>query len=159
MAYEIEHKFLLKNQDWKKVAGEKKLYKQAYISTHSGTTVRVRIVGESAYLTLKGQLSGERGISRTEFEYEIPLEDAKVMITDYVDSPVVEKFRYLITYVGKVWEVDEFTGDNAGLVVAEIELESEDEKFALPDWIGDCVSSDRRYSNASLARSPFSSWE
>jgi len=156
---EIEHKFLLKNEDWKKIAGEKKLYQQAYISTHSGTTIRVRIVGEIAYLTLKGQLSGERGISRSEFEYQIPLADAQVMLAEYVDSPIVEKYRYLIPYAGKVWELDEFIGDNAGLVIAEIELKSEDEEFETPAWIGDCVSSDRKYTNASLANNPYRSWK
>jgi len=156
---EIEHKFLLKNEDWKKVAGEKSLYQQAYISTHSGTTVRVRIVGDIAYLTLKGNPSGERGISRSEFEYEIPVADARVMIAEYVDSPIVEKYRYLIPYAGNTWEVDEFVGSNAGLVVAEIELESEDEEFETPDWIGECVSDNRKYTNASLANSPYTTWE
>lgn len=156
---EIEHKFLLKNQDWKKLAKEKKLYRQAYISTKSGTTVRVRIVGHTAYLTLKGMPSGATSISRSEFEYEIPIADAQTMMAEYVDSPIVEKYRHLIPFAGKLWEVDEFLGNNTGLAVAEIELKSEDEEFLIPNWIGECVSDDHRYTNASLAYVPFNTWE
>lgn len=160
MAFEIEHKFLLKNDNWRKLDVEKKLYQQAYVSTNSGTTVRVRIVGDDvAYLTLKGKRSGKLGISRTEFEYEIPVADAQLMIDEYVDSAVVKKYRYLIPYAGKVWELDEFLGDNAGLIVVEIELESEDEAFEKPEWVGECVSDDRRYGNAHLSRKPFNTWD
>ena len=156
---EIEHKFLLKNEGWRDSASEGVRYRQGYITTESGTTVRVRIAGQAGFLTLKGELSGEAGISRSEFEYEIPLTDAEAMMEEYVDSPVIDKLRYLITHGGKVWEIDEFSGDNTGLIVAEVELKSENELFELPSWAGDCVSDERRYTNSSLAKFPFKNWE
>ena len=155
---EIEHKFLLKNDDWKATASEGIRYQQGYISTTSGTAVRVRIAGEKGYLTLKGPSGGEAGISRTELEYEIPLAEAQAMINEFVDSPLIDKLRYLVTHEGKTWEIDIFSGDNIGLEVAEIELTSEDEKFSLPTWAGECVSTDPRYSNYSLAKMPFKNW-
>ena len=155
---EIEHKFLLKNDDWKASASDGIRYQQGYIATHSETTVRVRIAGDKGYLTLKGPSSGEENISRTELEYEIPLYDARTMINELVDSPIIDKHRHLVIHAGKTWEIDVFSGDNAGLVIAEIELSSEHEEFEIPGWVGQCVSTDSRYSNYSLARVPFKDW-
>ncbi|MGJ8657060.1 MAG: CYTH domain-containing protein [Akkermansiaceae bacterium] len=155
---EIEHKFLIKNDGWKEFASAGVRYRQGYIDTVNGTTVRVRIAGDKGYLTLKGQFGGESGISRNEFEYEIPLVEAEAMIVEFVDSPLIDKYRYLVTHHGKTWEIDIFAGDNAGLEVAEIELTSECEKFDLPGWVGECVSDDERYANGYLARTPFKDW-
>jgi adenylate cyclase len=155
---EIEHKFLLKNDDWKATASEGIRYQQGYISTTNHTAVRIRIAGDKGYLTLKGPRGGKKGISCAEFEYEIPVTDAESIIVELVDSPVIDKIRYLVTHQGKTWEVDIFSGDNAGLEVAEIELNSEYEQFELPSWVGLCVSEDSRYSNYSLAQVPFKDW-
>ncbi|MEZ7956065.1 MAG: CYTH domain-containing protein [Rubritalea sp.] len=155
---EIEHKFILKNDGWKATASEGIRYQQGYISTTNGTAVRVRIAGDKSYLTLKGPRGGEEGISCTEFEYEIPLNDARAMIAALVDSPLIDKLRYLVIHQGKTWEIDIFSGDNAGLEVAEIELSSEHEKFEIPSWAGSCVSQDHRYCNYSLAQVPFKDW-
>lgn len=156
---EIEHKYLLKNDEWKQYASDGERYQQAYISTKGDTTVRVRIAGTRAFLTLKGPREGKRGISRTEMEYEIPLGDGISMMKEFVDSPVIEKLRHIAVYKGKTWEIDEFFGDNNGLVVAEIELQSEDEAFELPPWVGECVSNDRRYGNSQLAKNPYKFWD
>jgi len=155
---EIEHKFLIKNDGWKKSAGEGVLYRQGYIKTQSMTAVRVRIADEKGFLTLKGRVSGEKGISRSEFEYEIPLAEANEMMENLVDSTIIEKLRYLVEHDGHTWEIDIFSGDNAGLEVAEIELKSENEEFALPDWLGECVSHDSRYFNSSLTEKPYEEW-
>jgi len=155
---EIEHKFLIKNDDWKATASEGVRYQQGYIATTNDTTVRVRIAGDKGYLTLKGPRGGEEGISCTEFEYEIPLADAESMIEELVDSPLIDKHRYLVIHQGKTWEIDIFSGDNAGLAVAEIELTSEHEGFEIPSWAGACVSEDSRYGNYSLAKVPFKDW-
>lgn len=155
---EIEHKFLLKNDDWQATASEGIRYQQGYISTHGDTAVRVRIAGDKGYLTLKGSSGGEAGISRTELEYEIPLTEAQTMIEEFVDSPLIDKHRYLVTHEGKTWEIDIFSGDNAGLEIAEIELTSENETFSIPPWAGECVSTDPRYSNYSLVKVPFKDW-
>lgn len=155
---EIEHKFLIKNDGWRISASEGTRFQQGYISTVSGTAVRVRIAGDKGFLTLKGASRGAAGISRTELEYEVPLAEAQAMIDEFVDTPVVDKLRYLVNYEGKAWEIDIFSGDNDGLAIAEIELESADEVFAIPEWVGTCVSSDPRYSNYSLATSPYKDW-
>ena len=155
---EIEHKFLLKNDDWRALASEGVRYRQGYIDTVNGTTVRVRIAGDQGYLTLKGKRGGEAGITCSEFEYEIPLADAEGMIDEFLDTPLIDKHRYLVEYGGKTWEVDVFAGDTEGLVVAEIELASEDEEFDLPSWVGECVSGDYRYANGSLAKLAFKDW-
>ncbi len=156
---EIEHKYLLKNEEWREIASDGVRYQQAYISTHrGGPTIRVRIAGSRGFITLKGPRGGGQGISRTEMEYEVPLGDAITMMKEFVDSPTIDKIRHIAVYKGKTWEIDEFFGDNAGLCIAEIELSSEDEEFDLPPWIGECVSLDRRYRNSKLARDPFKDW-
>ncbi len=155
MGTEIERKFLLIGDAWRENA-RGTLLRQGYISTQPGRTVRVRTANNQGYLTLKGKTTG---ITRCEFEYPIPLDDANMLLDQLCEQPILEKIRYLIDYKGFTWEVDEFLGDNAGLLIAEIELEAEDQSFAKPEWIGEEVSGDRRYFNSSLSRYPFLRWE
>jgi adenylate cyclase len=155
MGREIERKFLVTGNDWRRQAVGME-YRQGYLCADGDRTVRVRIAGEKAFVTIKGKSSG---ISRMEFEYAIPVEDAKVLLAELCEQPIIEKIRYKIDYQGFVWEVDEFLGDNAGLLVAEIELAEEEQAFEKPPWVGAEVSADRRYSNAGLVRYPFSRWE
>ncbi|EDY18472.1 adenylate cyclase [Chthoniobacter flavus Ellin428] len=153
MPREIERKFLLKSDAWRgRVTGV--TYRQGYLSTVPERTVRVRIAGDHAYLTVKGITTRH---SRSEFEYPVPVADAEQMLA-LCEGPLVEKARYEIPHAGKTWQVDEYHGDNRGLILAEIELTSEDEKFELPEWIGDEVSGDARYYNSNLARNPFAAW-
>jgi adenylate cyclase len=128
--------------------------RQGYLNRDKARTVRVRIAGEEAFLTVKGISNGAR---RAEFEYPIPLWDARELLI-LCEQPLVEKYRRKILHEGFEWEVDEFVGENAGLVVAEIELPAEDAVFALPDWVGAEVTEDARYFNSSLSKAPFSSW-
>jgi adenylate cyclase len=155
MGTEIERKFLLTSDEWREL-GDGIEYRQGYLLSQQRRTVRVRIAGDKAFLTIKGPASG---ISRMEFEYLIPVEDATVMLAELCDQPIIEKKRHRIPYQGFVWEVDEFFGENAGLLVAEIELASEGQEFVKPPWIGEEVSADGRYSNASLVTHPFSAWK
>ncbi len=154
MNIEIERKFLMRNETWRDAGSVGVLYKQAYLNEKGDNTVRVRIEGDKGKLTIKSKATN---ISRMEFEYDIPMEDAENMFK-IAKTATVEKLRHKIMFEGKCWEVDEFLGDNAGLVVAEIELKSEDEPFAKPSWIGEEVSGDKRYTNANLARKPFKEW-
>ena len=155
MAIEIERKFLVKDDSWK-AGREGKRYSQGYLSRARGRTVRVRRVEEKGWFTVKGP--GD-GISRPEFEYEIPLSDARQMLENLCIQPLIEKIRYLVPHGGMVWEVDEFLGENLGLVVAEIELAAADQPFDPPPWLGKEVSGDPRYYNSCLSREPFSSWK
>ena len=154
MAREIEHKFLVISDTWKEHASEGIAYAQSYLS-EGVNTVRVRIAGDKGILTLKGQ---SQGISRLEYEYEIPIQEAKEMMANLSLSEIVEKTRYLCCHAGKQWEVDVFHGANDGLVIAEIELEHENEAFDIPEWAGECVSLDSKYANACLAVRPYSTW-
>lgn len=154
MSTEIERKFLVKSEDWRTLATGK-LYRQGYLSTKKGCTVRVRLVGNQGYLTIKGST---QGISRAEYEYPIPAEDAQEMLENLCDRPLIEKNRYKIELAGLIWEVDEFAGENQGLIVAEVELTNENQIIELPDWIGQEVSDDPRYFNANLTQHPFSKW-
>lgn len=154
MGIEIERKFLVEGDAWTAVAGEGVLCRQGYLDSGKGTTVRVRIMGTHAYLTIKGATSG---ITRSEFEYEIPVPDAEELLALCGDA-VVEKERYFIDHAGMTWELDVFSGANDGLIMAEIELESENQLFELPDWAGAEVSADPRYRNGYLARHPFRDW-
>ena len=154
MAVEIERKFLLKNDDWRELSTGK-TYRQGYLSTDKNRTVRVRTAGETGYLTIKGL---SVGASRSEFEYEIPLADANAMLDNLCVAPLIEKKRYEIISDGLVWEVDEFEGDNKGLVIAEVELETEDQDFSKPHWVGDQVTGDPRYYNVNLIARPFTTW-
>ena len=155
MAKEIERKFLVKGDAWRSLA-EGVSYRQGYLNSQKERTVRIRTVGEKAYLTVKGPT---RGVTRTEFEYEIPYEDCLAMLEELAEKPIIEKKRYRIPAGSYVWEVDEFFGVNEGLPFAEIELPSEDAVFEKPDWIGEEVSGDPRYFNSSLVANPYSVWK
>ncbi|MBI4781378.1 MAG: CYTH domain-containing protein [Oscillatoriophycideae cyanobacterium NC_groundwater_1537_Pr4_S-0.65um_50_18] len=154
MAIEIERKFLVKDQSWRTLATGT-VYRQGYIMSGANGTVRVRLVGDCGYLTIK---SASQGISRSEFEYVIPAADALELLETLCDRPLIEKMRYKIPYGDLLWEVDEFMGENQGLVVAEVELTSPDQSVSLPEWIGPEVSGDHRYFNSSLVKFPFSKW-
>lgn len=154
MAKEIERKFLI-NRNQLGFLENGTSIKQGYISTQDKTSVRVRISGEKAYLTLKGETMG---VTRSEFEYEIPVIDAEQIITELCGGRVVQKTRYLVTHCNHTWEVDIFHGDNDGLVIAEIELESEEERFEIPDWVTSEVSGEPKYYNSSLLDNPFKNW-
>ena len=152
MATEIERKFLVEGTSWRQSTGVR--LTQGYLNRDKRRTVRVRIAGSQAFLTVKGV---SQGATRAEFEYEIPVDDAEQMLK-LSDGPVVEKHRHVIVHDGFEWEVDEFLGDNAGLVVAEIELTSEDQTFSRPAWLGREVTHDSRYYNSSLAAHPYKQW-
>lgn len=153
MGMEIERKFLLSNDDWRPL-GIPVHYAQGYLVADGERTVRVRVAGTSAFLTIKGK---SQGFSRSEFEYEIPVDEALEML-QLCAIPVIEKYRTKILFEGKIWEIDEFEGENKGLIMAEIELKSEDETFVVPPWIGQEVTGDIRYFNSNLAKNPFKNW-
>jgi len=155
MGVEIERKFLLANDGWRGL-GQPTLMRQGYLCADPERTVRVRIEGERAVITIKSKATGA---SRGEWEYAIPVPDAAELLDGLCEQPLVEKIRHRIPHAGHVWEVDEFLGLNAGLVVAEIELGAEDEAFARPDWIGREVTGEKRYYNSSLIRHPYSLWK
>ena len=155
MGKEIERKYLVKGDEWKKLA-KGTSYKQGYLSTVKERTVRVRTIDDKGFLTIKGITVG---VSRTEYEYNIPVAEADDMLTNLCEQPLIEKNRYKIPLNGLTWEVDEFFGENDGLIVAEVELESEDQKIELPSWIGDEVSGDPRYFNSNLTKHPFKNWK
>lgn len=154
MPLEIERKFLVIGDGWKQTA-EGVFFCQGYLNRDKERTVRVRIAGEKAFLTIKGL---SRGMARPEFEYEIPLDHAGEMLK-ICDGPLIEKIRYSLNHKGCIWEIDEFLGENNGLVIAEIELESEEQDFVIPDWVGAEVTDDARYFNSNLAFSPFARWD
>ena len=153
MAKEIERKFIVDTSLWETGGVEKKI-KQAYLTIHPERVIRVRTANEKAFLTIKGKVSG---ISRSEFEYEIPFDDAMELF-ELCESKSVEKTRWVQEVNGKIWEIDVFEGDNEGLVVAEIELESEQEEFQKPVWALNEVSTDERYYNFYLSNHPFKTW-
>ncbi len=152
MAIEIERKFLVTGDAWR--SSSPTYYSQGYLNSEKTRTVRVRIAGAQAFLTVKGL---SKGASRAEFEYPIPVEDARQLL-ELCEQPLIEKYRHEIFYAGFLWEVDEFLGENFGLVVAEIELPDEGAEFARPDWLGNEVTGDSRYFNSSLVQKPFSLW-
>ena len=154
MGKEIERKFLVLGNAWKTL-GTATCMRQGYLSTDPERVVRVRIEGKAATLTIKGR---SVGATRGEWEYTIPLTDAEEMLTQLCLRPLVEKTRYRVVYDQMMWEVDEFSGENTGLVVAEIELTDENQAFVKPQWVGDEVTDDLRYYNANLLRHPYSSW-
>jgi adenylate cyclase len=153
MAWEIERKFLVKNDSWRSGAERAVKMVQGYIAGGAGApTVRVRIAGDRGILTIKGKAAG---LIRSEFEYDIPLADARFMLEHLCGVRIVEKTRF---YCGR-WEIDEYAGLNAGLLTAEIELASPDEVFDLPEWLGKEVSDDPAYTNSSLSKRPYTTWE
>jgi CYTH domain-containing protein len=154
MAVEIERKYLTSSEEWRG-RDEGLDYRQGYLSTTKERTVRVRTIGDQGYLTIKGLTIGA---TRAEYEYEIPVADAHEMLDELCLRPLVEKRRYRIPHGGLIWELDEFLGENVGLILAEVELESEDQQFELPPWIGEDVTGDPRYFNANLVEHPYSAW-
>ncbi|MFA6957013.1 MAG: CYTH domain-containing protein [Thermoanaerobaculia bacterium] len=154
MGKEIERKFLVRVDAWKP-QGEGIHFKQGYLNSQKERVVRVRIEGTKAKLTIKGVTTG---VTRSEFEYVIPVDDAAILLDQLCEKPLIDKHRHVELHGGKNWEIDVFHGDNEGLVVAEIELASEDEKLELPSWAGPEVSSDPRYFNSNLLKNPYSTW-
>ena len=154
MAKEIERKFLIVGDAWRKLA-KGTSYRQGYLSTVKERTVRVRTIDDKGFLTVKGITVGA---TRAEYEYEISAAEANEMLDDLCEKPIIEKKRYKIPKDGFVWEIDEFGGVNNGLIVAEIELKDENQEFGKPDWVGDEVTGDPRYFNSNLIAQPFSIW-
>jgi adenylate cyclase len=154
MSIEIEKKFLVKDKTYKQLATGVH-YRQGYLNRDKERTVRVRIAGDDAFLTIKGIT---RGIERLEFEYPISLTEANEMIDLLCEKPVIEKYRYSFYSNGHEWEVDEFLGENEGLVIAEVELDTTDELVDLPEWIGEEVTGNARYYNSMLSVEPFRLW-
>lgn len=154
MPLEIERKFLVKGEDWR-AAGTGTPYRQGYLSTVPERSVRVRLVRDKGYLTIKGVTVGA---TRAEYEYEIPAVEASEMLDKLCERPLIEKTRYRLQHQGLTWEIDEFSGDNAGLIIAEVELDDEGQTVILPDWVGQEVTGDRRYYNASLIAEPYTGW-
>jgi adenylate cyclase len=163
MSKEIERKYLVNKVAWQECKTELPntrqalgiKYCQGYLPTKDETTVRLRIIGDDGYLTIKSKTVG---ITRSEFEYSIPVEDAQEMLDTLCLKPLIEKIRYKINHGDLVWEVDEFLGDNAGLIIAEVELENEQQQVELPTWIEREVN-DQKYFNSSLAKYPYSQWQ
>jgi len=154
MGVEIERKFLVQGDTWRSgLCGA--LYRQGYLFIDERFSVRVRIAGDKAFLTIKAD---KYGIRRTEYEYAIPVADAEEMLHSLCRKPIIEKHRYTLEYQGVVWEIDEFGGENRGLVVAEVELSSEEQALSLPPWVSQEVSEDPRYLNVNLSRRPYSTW-
>ncbi|HOB62144.1 MAG TPA: CYTH domain-containing protein [Candidatus Competibacteraceae bacterium] len=155
MATEIEHKFLLQDERWRQQVERSVRMRQGYLLSDSHCSVRVRVADERGFLNIK---SGTLGIQRSEYEYPIPLAEAEEILDTLCEKPLLEKTRHYVRFGAHLWEIDEFAGDNAGLIVAEVELSRVDEPFARPDWLGEEVSHDIRYYNSQLARHPFSTW-
>ena len=155
MGVEIERKFLVVDDTWRAAASPGMRYRQGYLSTDPNSSVRVRVSGDRAWLNIK---SATVGVTRLEYEYEIPSADAHAILEELCVKPLIEKTRFIVEHDGRTWEVDVFEGDNAGLVVAEIELQAADEAFNLPAWTGEDVSEDARYYNQRLVDHPYSSW-
>lgn len=155
MSLEIERKYLVKSNDYQSIGKPVHIH-QGFLSTDKDRVVRIRIKGDEAFLTIKGV---SKGIARAEFEYPVPVADAEYMLENLCLKPTIEKYRYKIDVEGFIWEVDEFLGDNEGLVVAEIELEHAEQKFPKPGWVGEEVTADKRYYNANLVKNPYKNWK
>jgi CYTH domain-containing protein len=154
MGKEIERKFLVKGNSWRALAPGTK-YRQGYLNRAKERVVRVRTIDDKGYLTIKGITLGA---TRVEYEYEIPVAEAEAMLDELCEKPLIEKNRYKIDYEKLIWEVDEFFGENEGLIVAEVELESEDQDYKKPGWIGDEVTGDPKYFNSNLIIKPYLKW-
>ena len=154
MGKEIERKYLIKDDTWRKDASGT-TYRQGYLSTVKERTVRVRTIDDKGFLTIKGITIGA---TRREYEYEIPTADANEMLDELCEKPIIEKTRFKISHAGLTWEIDEFSGVNQGLIVAEVELESEDQNIDFPPWVVEEVSGDPRYFNSNLIANPFANW-
>lgn len=155
MGIEIERKFLVIGDDWRQHVARREFFRQGYLANEGGCSVRVRIAGQRAWINLKGRVQGAR---RLEFEYEIPAGEAAEILDQLSHEGSLEKYRHWINVGSHEWEVDEFLGANAGLIVAELELDDENETFERPLWLGAEVTDDVRYYNSSLARTPWLTW-
>ena len=155
MGQEIERKFLVQGDAWRAL-GSGTRYRQGYLSTVKERTVRVRTIDDQGFLTIKGVTVGAR---RAEYEYPIPVQDANELLDELCERPLIEKTRYKIQHAGLTWEVDEFAGENQGLIVAEVELSDEAQALQLPDWVGAEVTADPRYYNANLIAQPYGTWK
>lgn len=155
MAQEIERKFLTRSEAWRAQVASSQRMSQGYLQRGEDTAIRVRIAGERAWLNIKKNIDG---VHRLEYEYAIPLDDAHELLEQVAQRPIIDKTRHLVHIGPHTWEIDEFHADNAGLVVAEIELDHADEAFDRPDWLGTEVSTDRRYFNSSLSERPYNTW-
>jgi len=155
MAIEIEHKFLIANDDWRHDADDGIHIIQGYMGSNEKSSVRIRVNGDSANLNIKSKTIGAQ---RSEYEYAIPLDDANEILTALCDRPYIEKIRYHVVFQGHEWEIDVFAGENEGLIVAELELANADDSFPLPAWIGAEVTDDARYYNSRLVTHPYKSW-
>ncbi len=156
MATEIERKFLIANDEWQLHIARKADMRQGYLAGSEQASIRVRIAGDRAYLNIK---SATLGVTRKEYEYGIPMDDAKELLNTLCNGPIIEKTRFYVQEGRHTWEIDVFRGDNVGLVVAEIELKTEDEEFEKPNWAGEEVSHDTRYYNSCLVKHPYKDWE
>ena len=157
MSIEIERKFLVKNDDFKNQSFQKKIIKQGYLNSDKNRTVRIRISDKKAFITIKGK-SNDSGTTRFEWEKEIKLKEAENLLS-LCEPSIIEKTRYLVKIQNHVFEVDEFYGDNKGLIIAEVELNSETEKFKKPNWLGKEVTGDIKYYNSSISKQPFKNWK
>jgi CYTH domain-containing protein len=157
MSLEIERKFLVKNNDFKKVAFQQKILQQGYLNSDKHRTVRIRIADNQGFITVKG-VSNTSGTTRFEWEKEIDVQEAKQLLA-LCEPNIIEKKRFLVKIGIHIFEIDEFFGANKGLLIAEIELSSENEKFEKPSWLGEEVTGNPMYYNASLSKLPFSSWK
>ena len=155
MAREIERKFLVTADTWKSAVTRSIDYRQGYLASDEQCSIRVRVSDRHAHLNIK---SATLGVERLEYEYEIPLQDAHEMLDRLAVGPLIEKTRHYVDFGRHTWEVDVFAGDNAGLVVAEIELADADEVFDRPGWVGEEVSHDPRYYNVCLVQNPYKNW-
>jgi adenylate cyclase len=155
MATEIEHKFLIRDDRWRQQVERSVRMRQGYLTSDARCSVRVRVAGGQGFLNIK---SGTLGIQRSEYEYPIPLAEAEEILDTLCEQPLLEKTRHFVRVGAHLWEIDEFAGANAGLIVAEVELSRPDEPFERPDWAGEDVSHDIRYYNSQLARHPYATW-
>lgn len=155
MGEEIERKFLVKSDEWRCAARSQRIL-QGYLKRSKNCVIRARLAGEKGFLTIKGPASG---YCRKEYEYEIPGADCAYLLENMADKPLIEKIRHYVPYDCVTWEIDEFLGENSGLIVAEIELCNMDQKFDKPAWLGCEVTGDKRYYNANLVENPYSRWK
>lgn len=155
MAIEVEHKFLLANDNWRALTSDSVAYRQGYLSSEANSSIRIRISDTQAWLNIKSATIGNQ---RHEYEYAIPLSDANEMLDTLCRKPLIEKVRHFVKYDKHLWEIDEFKGANEGLIIAEVELSSTQETFSRPDWLGQEVTYDLRYYNNNLSRYPFTTW-
>ena len=154
MGKEIERKFLVRDNSFRALA-QGTIYRQGYLSSAKERVIRVRTIDDKGFLTIKGITTGA---TRAEYEYEIPVKEAEAMLDELCEKPLIEKNRHKIAHKGLIWEVDEFFGENQGLIFAEVELESEDQPYDKPEWITDEVTGDPKYFNSNLIQNPYKNW-